>query len=94
MFGAKAQIAALEKGLDFDLVMVSYDSQLGQDRRATGASIYVVSHRLMSSWQEEVCGGMNILVEEGWEVDATAPRLLAVQSQRFSRTNTTPWKPL
>ena len=25
MFGAKAQIAALEKGLDFDLVMVPYD---------------------------------------------------------------------
>jgi glutathione S-transferase len=29
MFGAKAQIAALEKGLDFDLVMVAYDSELG-----------------------------------------------------------------
>jgi glutathione S-transferase len=29
MFGAKAQIAALEKGLDFDLVMVAYDSQHG-----------------------------------------------------------------
>jgi glutathione S-transferase len=29
MFGAKAQIAALEKGLDFDLVMVSYDSKSG-----------------------------------------------------------------
>lgn len=29
MFGAKAQIAALEKGLDFDLVMVPYDSKLG-----------------------------------------------------------------
>jgi glutathione S-transferase len=29
MFGAKAQIAALEKRLDFDLVMVAYDSQLG-----------------------------------------------------------------
>jgi glutathione S-transferase len=29
MFGAKAQIAALEKGLDFDLVMVAYDSHLG-----------------------------------------------------------------
>ncbi len=29
MFGAKAQIAALEKHLDFDLVMVAYDSQLG-----------------------------------------------------------------
>jgi glutathione S-transferase len=29
MFGAKAQIAALEKGLDFDLVMVAFDSQLG-----------------------------------------------------------------
>lgn len=29
MFGAKAQIAALEKGLDFDLVMVAYASQLG-----------------------------------------------------------------
>jgi glutathione S-transferase len=29
MFGAKAQIAALEKGLDFDLIMVPYDSQLG-----------------------------------------------------------------
>ena len=26
MFGAKAQIAALEKGLDFDLIMVAYDS--------------------------------------------------------------------
>src|SRR5258708_2581058 len=29
MFGAKVQIAALEKGLDFDMVMVPYDSQLG-----------------------------------------------------------------
>jgi glutathione S-transferase len=29
MFGAKVQIAALEKGLDFDLVMVPYESQLG-----------------------------------------------------------------
>jgi glutathione S-transferase len=29
MFGAKAQIAALEKGLDFDLVMVAYNSELG-----------------------------------------------------------------
>ena len=29
MFGAKVQIAALEKGLDFDLVMVEYDSQRG-----------------------------------------------------------------
>jgi len=29
MFGAKVQIAALEKGLDFDLVMVTYDSRLG-----------------------------------------------------------------
>src|SRR5271157_4729790 len=29
MFGAKVQIAALEKGLDFDLVMVPYDWHLG-----------------------------------------------------------------
>jgi glutathione S-transferase len=29
MFGAKVQIASLEKGLDFDLVMVAYDSQRG-----------------------------------------------------------------
>jgi glutathione S-transferase len=29
MFGAKARIAALEKGLDFDLVMVPYESQQG-----------------------------------------------------------------
>jgi glutathione S-transferase len=29
MFGAKVQIAALEKGLDFELTMVSYDSDLG-----------------------------------------------------------------
>ena len=29
MFGAKVQIAALEKGLDFELVMVPYDSQQG-----------------------------------------------------------------
>jgi glutathione S-transferase len=29
MFGAKAQIAALEKGLAFKLIMVAYDSQLG-----------------------------------------------------------------
>lgn len=29
MFGAKVQIAAQEKGLDFDLVMVAYDSALG-----------------------------------------------------------------
>jgi glutathione S-transferase len=33
MFGAKVQIAALEKGLDFDLVMVSYDSKRGYDPR-------------------------------------------------------------
>ena len=31
MFGAKAQIAALEKGLDFDLIMVPYDSARGYD---------------------------------------------------------------
>jgi len=31
MFGAKAQIAALEKGLDFDLVMVSYESSQGYE---------------------------------------------------------------
>jgi glutathione S-transferase len=31
MFGAKAQIAALEKGLDFELVMVPYASQRGYD---------------------------------------------------------------
>jgi glutathione S-transferase len=29
MFGAKVQIAALEKGLDFDLVMVPYESSQG-----------------------------------------------------------------
>jgi glutathione S-transferase len=29
MFGAKAQIAAQEKGLDFDLIMVAYDSHVG-----------------------------------------------------------------
>jgi glutathione S-transferase len=29
MFGAKTQIAALEKGLDFDLVMVPYSSEHG-----------------------------------------------------------------
>jgi glutathione S-transferase len=27
MFGAKAQIAALEKGLDFELIMVPFDMQ-------------------------------------------------------------------
>ena len=31
MFGAKVQIAALEKGIDFDLVMVPYDSKRGYD---------------------------------------------------------------
>jgi glutathione S-transferase len=31
MFGAKAEIAAREKGLDFDLVMVPYDSHRGYD---------------------------------------------------------------
>jgi glutathione S-transferase len=31
MFGAKAQIAALEKGLRFDLVMVAYSGQSGYD---------------------------------------------------------------
>lgn len=31
MFGAKVQIAALEKGLDFELVMVPYDSSRGYD---------------------------------------------------------------
>jgi glutathione S-transferase len=29
MFGAKVQIAAQEKGMDFDLIMVTYDSDLG-----------------------------------------------------------------
>jgi len=29
MFGAKVQIAALEKGLDFELIMVAYDSHQG-----------------------------------------------------------------
>jgi glutathione S-transferase len=33
MFGAKVQIAALEKGLDFELVMVPYDSQQGYSPR-------------------------------------------------------------
>jgi glutathione S-transferase len=33
MFGAKAQIAALEKGLNFDLVMVEYESQRGYEPR-------------------------------------------------------------
>jgi glutathione S-transferase len=33
MFGAKVQIAAMEKGLDFDLVMVPYDSARGYDPR-------------------------------------------------------------
>lgn len=33
MFGAKAQIAALEKGLDFELVMVPYDSHQGYTPR-------------------------------------------------------------
>ena len=33
MFGAKVQIAALEKGLDFELVMVPYDSARGYDPR-------------------------------------------------------------
>ncbi len=33
MFGAKVQIAALEKRLDFDLVMVAYDSRRGYDPR-------------------------------------------------------------
>ena len=33
MFGAKVQIAALEKGLDFELVMVPYDSQHGYSPR-------------------------------------------------------------
>jgi glutathione S-transferase len=31
MFGAKCQIAALEKGLDFDLVMVDYESSRGYE---------------------------------------------------------------
>ena len=31
MFGAKVQIAALEKGIDFELVMVPYDSVRGYD---------------------------------------------------------------
>ena len=33
MFGAKCQIAALEKGLDFDLVMVDYHSSRGYEPR-------------------------------------------------------------
>ena len=39
MFGAKAQIAALEKGLDFDLVMVAYDSHQGYDATAPKKSV-------------------------------------------------------
>jgi glutathione S-transferase len=35
MFGAKVQIAAQEKGLDFDLVMVAYDSVLGYTPKHT-----------------------------------------------------------
>jgi glutathione S-transferase len=35
MFGAKVQIAAQEKGLDFDLVMVAYDSVLGYSPKHT-----------------------------------------------------------
>jgi glutathione S-transferase len=31
MFGARVQIAVLEKGLDFDLVMVEYGSRRGYD---------------------------------------------------------------
>jgi glutathione S-transferase len=31
MFGAKAQIAALEKGLDFELVMVAYERAKGYE---------------------------------------------------------------
>ncbi len=31
MFGAKAQIAALEKGIDFELVMVQYESSRGYE---------------------------------------------------------------
>jgi glutathione S-transferase len=31
MFGAKAQIAALEKGLDFELVMVPYERTTGYE---------------------------------------------------------------
>ncbi|MEO7548538.1 MAG: glutathione S-transferase family protein [Ramlibacter sp.] len=33
MFGAKAQIAALEKGLNFDLVIVEYESRRGYEPR-------------------------------------------------------------
>ena len=33
MFGAKAQIAALEKGVNFDLVMVEYESTRGYEPR-------------------------------------------------------------
>jgi glutathione S-transferase len=36
MFGAKVQIAAQEKGLDFVLVMVAYDSVLGYSPKHTG----------------------------------------------------------
>jgi hypothetical protein len=31
MFGAKVQIAAIEQSLDFELVMMGYDSQQGYD---------------------------------------------------------------
>jgi len=33
MFGAKAEIAALEKGLDVELVMVAYESATGYQPR-------------------------------------------------------------
>jgi glutathione S-transferase len=38
MFGAKVQIAAKEKGLNFDLVMVAYDSVLGYTPKHTEVS--------------------------------------------------------
>ena len=36
MFGAKVQIAALEKRLDFELVMVPYDSRQGYSPNSAG----------------------------------------------------------
>jgi glutathione S-transferase len=55
MFGMKAHIAALEKGLDVDLVMVSFSDERGYDPKHPEAlrinpKVRSISRILFASW--------------------------------------------
>jgi glutathione S-transferase len=72
MFGAKVQIAALEKGLDFDLVMVSYGSQLGYSPKHPEVL------RINPKGQVPVLvhGDLEIIERHGVSVTLNTPKLL------------------